>query len=440
MLSIITLTRGLTTQSKEAKNLESYRADLFRAYIEHMLQRKGAGSKPFSDRQMLQWLAWLARQMLKHGQTIHLIDQIQPAWLPNQRWLWAYIVISRMASMVAGGLLIGFVAGVCGTLLLDIREAPLAQPGGWLVLGLSLGLVNGLFLVAIDGIRLKRNLHVTPKNLPSAGKLAFNMLSIGLAYAWVDGFIFRQFGNTTLAIIGGVALGLTYGLTVELRSYRRFLTGEIQAVETLHWFWRQALKGAAIGAAVGLLVGILCGWIVELRPDLSQSWANGLIMQWAGRDWFVTMAGLYGACTLGLIGAVFAGMRGQGSETKIAPQQGLRLSFRHALFSWLGFGLMIGLGGGLLFGLFTGLEHSVYVGLTLFIGFGSLAAYWYGGLDLIQHYTLRFLLWRAGNSPLNLISFLDYATQRVFLRKVGGGYVFIHRLFMEYFASLGTED
>ncbi len=31
-----------------------------------------------------------------------------------------------------------------------------------------------------------------------------------------------------------------------------------------------------------------------------------------------------------------------------------------------------------------------------------------------------------------------YATDRIFLRKVGGGYIFIHRVLMEYFAALET--
>lgn len=31
---------------------------------------------------------------------------------------------------------------------------------------------------------------------------------------------------------------------------------------------------------------------------------------------------------------------------------------------------------------------------------------------------------------------VHYTTERIFLRKVGGGYIFVHRLLMEYFASL----
>ena len=35
---------------------------------------------------------------------------------------------------------------------------------------------------------------------------------------------------------------------------------------------------------------------------------------------------------------------------------------------------------------------------------------------------------------------LDRATKRIFLRKVGGGYIFIHGLLQEYFASLDEID
>jgi len=42
--------------------------------------------------------------------------------------------------------------------------------------------------------------------------------------------------------------------------------------------------------------------------------------------------------------------------------------------------------------------------------------------------------------PLNPAHFLDYAAERVFLQKVGGGYIFIHRLLLEYFAEMEIHD
>jgi eukaryotic-like serine/threonine-protein kinase len=42
----------------------------------------------------------------------------------------------------------------------------------------------------------------------------------------------------------------------------------------------------------------------------------------------------------------------------------------------------------------------------------------------------------TGSAPVSFVRFLDHAVERLFLRRVGGGYVFIHLLVLEYFASL----
>ncbi len=62
-----------------------------------------------------------------------------------------------------------------------------------------------------------------------------------------------------------------------------------------------------------------------------------------------------------------------------------------------------------------------------------------GGLAVIEHFTLRFVISRKGLLPWKLVPLLDYAADRIFLRKVGGGYVFVHRMLMDYFASLEPE-
>jgi len=45
-----------------------------------------------------------------------------------------------------------------------------------------------------------------------------------------------------------------------------------------------------------------------------------------------------------------------------------------------------------------------------------------------------------GRTPLNFVRFLDYAANDLnFLQKVGGGYIFIHRMLLEYFAALPID-
>jgi hypothetical protein len=61
---------------------------------------------------------------------------------------------------------------------------------------------------------------------------------------------------------------------------------------------------------------------------------------------------------------------------------------------------------------------------------------WAGGKASLQHLVLRYLLVRNGVAPWRYVRFLDEASDRLFLRKVGGGYVFVHRLLLEYFADL----
>lgn len=54
---------------------------------------------------------------------------------------------------------------------------------------------------------------------------------------------------------------------------------------------------------------------------------------------------------------------------------------------------------------------------------------------MLNHFATRFLLWRKDLVPWNLVRFLDAAAERIFLRKVGGGYIFVHRSLLEYFAG-----
>lgn len=64
----------------------------------------------------------------------------------------------------------------------------------------------------------------------------------------------------------------------------------------------------------------------------------------------------------------------------------------------------------------------------------------YGVLDFIQHFVLRAMLWASGRTPFRLVGILDEADDLVFLRKVGGGYIFVHRLLQEHFANRKADN
>jgi len=151
---------------------------------------------------------------------------------------------------------------------------------------------------------------------------------------------------------------------------------------------------------------------------------------------------------VGGLGHVLSGAIVTGEiATRVIPNEGIRRSLWNAFLFGLA-GVLVGvLVGGLFFGLlflvlelvaeplaklggvlFFGLLFGLFLGL--FLGLIN------GGFTCFRHFNLRFLLWRKGSAPWRYVRFLDYAAERVFLRKVGGGYIFVHRMLLEYFAAL----
>jgi hypothetical protein len=81
---------------------------------------------------------------------------------------------------------------------------------------------------------------------------------------------------------------------------------------------------------------------------------------------------------------------------------------------------------------FTGL----FLSFILMVGIALLHI----GRDILKHYTLRLVLASSKAASLNYVRFLDHAAERILLRKVGGGYIFVHRMLLEYFANLEEEQ
>jgi len=69
-----------------------------------------------------------------------------------------------------------------------------------------------------------------------------------------------------------------------------------------------------------------------------------------------------------------------------------------------------------------------------------LAVVFFGGVVVIQHHSVRLTLALEGTLPYplrtrKLIAFLDAMRDRLLLTRVGGGWMFIHRLLLEYLAA-----
>src|SRR5262249_23999975 len=135
----------------------------------------------------------------------------------------------------------------------------------------------------------------------------------------------------------------------------------------------------------------------------------------------------------------FSGLKRGILDTKGVPNLGIKLSIRNAWVAGL-IGLAVsGLLVAILWGLSLGLREALDGALFFGSFFGIFVFFVYGGQDAIKHYPLRFILYWRGHTTLRYANFLDYAARLVFLQKVGGGYIFIHRLLLEHFAAMEDE-
>jgi hypothetical protein len=102
----------------------------------------------------------------------------------------------------------------------------------------------------------------------------------------------------------------------------------------------------------------------------------------------------------------------------------------------LSYGLWEGLDSEPSLGLWDGLSIELRVVWLFFISSSLLVWAVSGGWSVLRHYTIRYLLRRTHTFPWKVQPFLDDATARILLRRVGGGYSFTHRLLLDYFADM----
>jgi uncharacterized membrane protein YeaQ/YmgE (transglycosylase-associated protein family)/GTPase SAR1 family protein len=238
-------------------------------------------------------------------------------------------------------------------------------------------------------------------------------LILGLSYGLGYGMIGRLDYGLIAGLIGWMILGAIVGL-IEWR------TESIKSVEDIKLNWEKVsryrlIRWLSFGLSFGLIGWMIVGLIAGLIAELITGLGYGLI------------AGL----SFGLMAGLGEGLESSEIETKTSPNQGIWQSVRNAITLWLIVGLMFEVTFGLSKGLSKGLSYSLSVGL--------IAGLQFGGRACIQHFTLRLILYFNNYIPWNYARFLDYAAERIFLQKVGGGYIFIHRMLMEHFAQMELE-
>ncbi len=244
---------------------------------------------------------------------------------------------------------------------------------------------------------------------------------------WLEDYEQRRQYRLRVALILGLFDGLIIGAAIglPLAIFRGPGTGVAIGVVAL------AVWGIASWLAAKLGVGLsVRGW-----PSVLAVLLGVLLMTALSHPSAVLLMGL----VVALIASFTPGDEVRTAEERTSPQQGIRSAIRRAR----GIGLAGGITGGLIAGLAAGwvyglgLLPGVISGLIVGLVVGLIAAT--ASRDsraVIRHYVLRSILHHYQHLPKDFARLLDYAVRLIILRRVGNGYIFVHRYLMEYFAGL----
>lgn len=315
-----------------------------------------------------------------------------------------------------------------------------------------------------------------------------NGLLIGLSYGPGNGLVIGLSSGLSYGLSYGLSFGWSFGLLALLLSLvlQEQTTG-IRLTERIQWTWGSLMRSlhslkhgmqallltSIIAVCIGLASLLINGLSIGPDNKLSFDLSDGLIIGLTN--------GLTAALNAGLIYWILLGLF-QGIErsrvedrSRQIPNQGIHRSLRNSLImGFISCGvimlietliLLFPLGTMLYTGLHDGLNSALLAGLTywqdngpgstalsamqLYILDEGLSVMWpfvvsggllmwaiSGGLAILRHSIIRLLLTRSHLFPWHAPQFLEEATARILLRRVGGGYSFPHRLLLDYFADL----
>jgi hypothetical protein len=375
---------------------------------------------------------------------------------------------------------IGYVLAAVALLTLAAAILRTVRPGIWLVGGADKPSRGSAADAAVSGLAFAAaaSLNMTPLIAAGAG------ISIGGLVRFCGGLSVLSAARFADTLVVGLASGLSSGVVVwGTEDVRRGFVGPVGVwmigaigvaatvalgVGVLGGFRhpqmvtpratseraRRVIRAVVLGIIIGVIAGVI---VVVARRAGGMPLVRGVLLASArvGGGWTVgllamavitSIGAFLGIFTGGFLGALFGmlhGLTGPDVQRRTTPNQGIRQSAGNvAMFALVG-ALIVGVPYGLMnLTIAAGMTrvgpsawdwvNLVAVPAVLFGLMGALVP----GSACVQHFTLRFVFWCFGLGPLRYVRFLNSATERMLLQRIGGRYRFIHGLLREHFAAM----
>jgi hypothetical protein len=218
----------------------------------------------YDEAQVNRWLAWLAHTMQRHGQTVFLIETLQPSWLQTRGEVRTFSVVTRMMwgvwVTVTGSLLLTLASNLLYWWSTASGQGLLQELAQGPVHGLPVALLVGLFAGALDSRnhQYRSSLHAEPRKSASLRNVTIKILWVGIFSSLLFGVLFGLRDGVTfglslglasgilVGLVSGIGQGVLYGICFTLiyatRSVLRSPSAAIITVEIISWSRIKALR------------------------------------------------------------------------------------------------------------------------------------------------------------------------------------------------------
>lgn len=429
MLSLIVMAYRLNDQrldfTEPISNNSSKRQQVFDGFFSKIIQKQKK-SIAFSKEKLYTWTGWLAKNLLDKNKSIFLIEDLQYDWMDKKlhRSIYFWLVC-----IFYGGL-----AGVLHRINWEFiqptfksqEQATATETGSvwhWIVLSIvwtvAISISSKMFY---EKLVIAKNRSEWYSRIGKILILVFwwfflgSILYVLLPSADAVNDNGLNFKHGFIALSGFATILPTLVIMNRIPSIL-----SIRPVELLAYDWKQGLKWGLIMVPVG----IICGYYISLENFLAGSILFGI--------------------PLSVLGMIYGGFTPSNIIEKTEPNEGIKISLKNAIrISALVAGIALC---GALFSVFIYKFTDHYqqnldrfpswidYGIVIISGLTIVTFLVFGGFDVIKHFILRKLLVVFGYLPKDLKLFLKNTQPLFILQKVGGGFKFNHRFFMEYFAK-----
>ncbi len=391
--------------------------NLFESYIEKNLDREDVEKKYPRDK-VLYWLNWLGQIMVKESKTVFLIEKMQSSFLSSATEQYTYHILVGLIV----GLILGIAAGADSIYLSNFYMKD-EWSSKFIPIILTSGILSGLISGSVFGILCIFNIKKLRKVFTSGFIIALTNTII-LKFTIFDKWSLGEFSKN---------ISRLFFLIFMLASAVYYLIHEeIKPIENIK-FNSDRIKQIKQFAILGFLVGVLYVLIRFILKSYDYS---------SDPDYLYNM--LFEILVCVIVFAIIGGfiIKNEIFQLDAEPNEGIKKGGVYALISFVIVvpvsTLIIWISDQFICSTpnscpYLNPVYSIYTGFALGL-LGWLCGGGGSGIVLIQHSILRFMLHRQGRISRNYAQFLDYAKDLRLLKKVGGGYVFYHRMLMEHFA------